>query len=284
MPSKRDKKERLLWPLPKSPMQSRQRSITKFSRNKWIDFQLRRDSRRRGPLTQATMLNHKSPLLRLPAELRNAIWELAIAPRYTLIDRHSIDIYDRFEAFFPEHTLLLVSRILYAEVLPMYAHAMKQLWAKSQFRFQLYHRFQSWDHQWDRLNTRFKSLPNEHLRHMSRFVLQGDNRSVPSLTYDHGTWQGTWTSPRTRRSEMRWVVLYGQLKVIKLKNLLKNMKHETLKLPVPWNDWLDALLLPTDMDESRYKAIRATAETETINKRNLKVMLALQWYTHGRYA
>ena len=283
MPSEGGDEKKLLWPLPKSPAASRQLSIFNHLRNKWIEHQLQRDKRKDGPVTQATISNQECPLLCLPAEVRNIIWELAIAPHYSMSDRQPIDIYSRFDALYPEHTLLLVSRNIYVEGLQMYVHAVKQFWMHSQFHLKLYPQFLSWHDQWGHLNAKVKSLRNEHLQYISRLVLHGGNQSMPTMTYYHGKWQGTWIVSRIRRIETRWVVLYGQLKARKVHNLLKNVKHEKLKLPVPWNEWLDAVLLPTDVDGSRYKAIRAATENETMNKRTLRVIVSLQWYTHRRY-
>jgi hypothetical protein len=78
------------------------------------------------------------------------------------------------------------------------------------------------------------------------------------------------------------------LRIKKLKQLLEGVKHEELRYAfrdssLPFGCPLEALLLPIDTDEARYRAIRALSDTETMNKVVLATMIFLQWYTNGRY-
>lgn len=125
--------EKLLQPPVSHPVWHR---AWTWYQNKCIEWQLQRDELINGPCTRANNHNKSSRLLSLPAEIRDAIYKLAIEPEYKLQNiawRHlfCVGIFDRTRGFYPDEAVLLVSRDVYRETRLMYEFAVRQFWSQS---------------------------------------------------------------------------------------------------------------------------------------------------------
>jgi hypothetical protein len=284
-----------LSPLPRPPGR---RSIVKRFRDKCIEYQLKRDQRRFGPISQANVHNqHNCPLLNLPAELRNAIWELAILPYYDTKKHVFTHIYDRSLDVYPDRSVLAASRSIRTETQAIYDHAVARFWAESSLRLTRLFPSSPWDKPRTHVIPHIDWLNENSLGKVTSLVLPSEQvvsfphpYHSPTLTFHNGTWCGRWQRrPSLASVETRYVVLFEKKERGVMKSLVKDVQHERLQNNVvdgdggPYDSPLEALMFPENTDKEVLRAVQRVACSEKLTKRILKAMVYFQWYTCDRY-
>ena len=289
----------LLSPLPKRP--GRRQSIVERFRDKCIEYQLKRDQRRFGPISQVNIHNQQScPLLNLPAELRNAIWKLAIVPYYDTKKHAFTHINDRSLNVYPDRSILAASRTIRAETHAMYDHAVGRFWEESSLCLTRLFPLSAWDESRTHVIPRIDWLNDNSLGKVTSLVLASEQDVTPlrrhhsaKLTFHSGTWCGRWQRRLSFASfanfETRYVVLFEVKVRGVMRNMVKDVQHERLQnhaadgLRGPYDSPLEAVMFPEDTDKEVLAAVQRAARFEKLTKRILKAMVYFQWYTCDRY-
>lgn len=305
--------DKLLTPLHKT---EGPRSIVKQCYDGWIAYRLAWDERLGGRITKASTANREHPLLRLPPELRTAIWDYVLEPQFDPDSRLSVEALDKIvdperraqylagrtvdlfpprTGVYPHHSILLISRNLYAETLAMYNAAVLRYYESIPIHLKSNSNLPNMIS--STASRKIASMSDVNLSKIKTLVI--DNRTswrAPEMLFTDGAWRVCWRMGYGSQThfESRRVIFFEPSKATAIANAL---------VSIEWSAWpnldyvrkgsgshrgktyagsMEAIVLENASSDDLMR-FRAAAESDKLTKSLLLSVLEFQRFMRERF-
>lgn len=295
--------DNLLFPLPKT---EGPRSIIQQCYDIWIPSRLAWENRFGSRITQASATNRNHPLLRLPPEIRTAIWDFFLAPRFFPESPFSIDglneiasrqeyqwylaartieLYPPRKGVYPYSTIKLISRNLFEETQAMYNAAVEHYYTSMPLRLK------SWDTGYQKISRealqKIDAVRESDLNRIKLLVVDvGDEWLRPEMIFTDGIWRATWPNNFAPKIKRR-VIFFERSKASAIPEIVTKHKfpaYEHLEKHHGIGNYkcaVEALVLPNDTDRAVLETVSLAAGSRELTKDVLKAVLYFQTYMWG---